>query len=240
MPVYNEENFILDSINSVLNQTYKNFELLVIDNASADNSIKFVRNIKDNRIKIITIKDNQGVSYARNIGIKKAQGDYICFLDADDYWVKEKLEKQVQFMKKNNYEFIYSNYMYVHRDGTEKKLVKVPLVLNYKKALKNTTIFTSTVMLNMNKLKKNIVYMPNLKRGQDTATWWQILKTGINAYGMNELLAYYRLKGKSLSSNKILALKRTWKIYKLQNICFIKRLYYFTFYIINAIKRRIF
>lgn len=239
IPVYNEEYFILDTINSVLNQTYKNFEILVVDNGSNDNSIEFVKNIQDDRIKIITIKDNQGVAFARNIGIEESRGDYICFLDADDYWTKKKLEKQVKFMEENNYEFIYSDYMFVDRNGFEKKYVKVPLFLNYKKALKNTTIFTSTVMLNVNKLKKETIYMPNIERGQDTATWWQILKTGVNAYGMNELFAYYRLKGNSLSSNKLLALKRTWNIYKLQNICLIKRLYYFNFYMINAVRRRL-
>ena len=95
-------------------------------------------------------------------------------------------------------------------------------------------------MFNMNYLSKEDIYMPNIRRGQDTATWWNILKMGITAYAMNEVLSVYRIDNKtSLSSNKFTALKRTWKIYKLQDINFFKRLYYFNCYIFNAIKRRI-
>ena len=122
----------------------------------------------------------------------------------------------------------------------KKKRVRVPKLLTYKEALKNTTIFTSTVMFNMNYLSKDDIYMPNIRRGQDTATWWNILKKEITAYAMNEVLSVYRIDNKtSLSSNKFTALKRTWKIYKMQDTNFFKRLYYFNCYIFNAIKRRI-
>lgn len=115
----------------------------------------------------------------------------------------------------------------------------MPKSLNYKQALKNTAIFTSTVMFNMNHLNKEDIYMPNLRRGQDTATWWQILKKGIMAYGMEDVIAIYRVGENSLSSNKFKALKRTWDLYKREDINYFKKIYCFLCYIKNAIKRRI-
>lgn len=236
IPFYNEEKYIKQCLDSVINQTYKNLEIILINNNSTDETINIVKNIKDSRIKILNC-NRQGVSYARNQGIKKATGRYIAFIDADDFWIKDKLEKQIKFIKENNYKFIYSDYIYLK--NKKQKRVIVPKSLTYKQAIKNTTIFTSTVMIDTKYIKKKIIEMPPLKRGEDSATWWQILKTGITAYGMNEPLSYYRIKEKSLSSNKIKSLISTWKIYKLQDFNIIKKLYCFICYIINATKRRI-
>lgn len=237
VPMYNSSKHIKECIESVINQTYRNLELIVVDDASKDDSIKIVEGIKDERIKLIKLKENVGAARARNIGIDKASGSLICFLDSDDYWLLEKLEKQVKFIKENNYTFIYSEYEFL-KNG-RRHIAHVPKSITYKEALKNTTIFTSTVMFNMEYLKKEDIYMQNVKRGQDTLTWWNILKKGITAYGMSEVLSIYRVGEKSLSSNKFKALKRTWKIYKYEDISFIKRIYCFTWYVINAIKRRI-
>ncbi len=237
IPVHNTEQYLKECLDSVVNQTYKNLEIILINDASTDNSIDIINKYKDKRIKVINMKHNSGVAIARNTGVDKSTGDYICYLDSDDYWELNKIEKQVDFIKKNNYEFIYSDYSYLYNNKI--KRVKVPKSITYKKALKNTTIFTSTVMFNMKKLNKKDIYMPNIKRGQDTATWWKVLKKGITAYAINEVLAYYRITDKSLSSNKYTALKRTWNIYKLEDLNIVKRAYYFMCYIINAIKRRI-
>lgn len=158
-------------------------------------------------------------------------------MDSDDYWKLNKIEKQVKFIETNDYSFIYSGYEFLKNNKTH--VAHVPYSINYNQALKNTTIFTSTVMFNMNYLKKEDIFMPNIKRGQDTATWWQVLKKGITAYGINEPLSIYRVGEKSLSSNKLKALKRTWNLYKREDTNYIKRIYYFIFYIINAVKRRI-
>ena len=237
IPLYNEEKYILDCINSVINQTYKNIEIIVIDDKSTDNSLKLLKKIKDNRIKIIELNENKGVSNARNKGIEEATGDYLCFIDSDDFWVKYKIEKQLKFIE--NKEFIYSDYMYTKSNGETIKKVSVPKCLTYKQALKNTCIFTSTVMFDMSKINKEDLYMPNLQIGEDTYVWWNILKKGITAYGMNEVLAYYRIKGKSLSSNKFKAVICAWKLYSLQELNLFQRIYYFFNYLINAIKRRI-
>lgn len=237
IPMHNSSKHIEECVSSVLQQTYKNIEVIIVDDASEDNSLELLKNFKDNRIKIIELKQNVGAALARNKGIENATGELICFLDSDDYWFLDKLEKQVSFIEDNNYIFVYGAYEYLKMDRKHK--VHVPTMINYNQALKNTTIFTSTVMLNMNYLSKEDIYMPNLKRGQDTATWWKILKKDITAYGIDEVLAVYRVGEKSLSSNKIKALKRTWNLYGRENIGYIKKIYYFNCYIFNAIKRRI-
>ena len=214
IPMYNSSKYIKECVQSVLNQTYKNVELIIVDDMSSDNSVEIVEQFKDDRIKLIKLSKNVGAALARNKGIDNATGEYICFLDSDDYWVLDKLERQVKFIEENDYAFIYSDYAYLNLDGTT-HIAHVPKLITYKQALKNTAIFTSTVMFNMSYLDKVDIYMPNIKRGQDTATWWQVLKKGIKAHAINEVLAFYRRGEKSsLSSNKFRALKRTWKLYK--------------------------
>lgn len=238
IPFHNEEEHIDSMLKSVINQTYKNLEIILINDGSTDDSLKKIKKYSDKRIKIINIKKS-GVSVARNVGIENATGKYLCFLDADDYWVNNKIEKQVKFIEENNYSFIYSNYRFIKRNGSFGNIVNVPKSLTYKQALKNTIIFTSTVMINLDKINKKVINMPLIDRGQDTATWWNILKIGVTAHGMQEMLAYYRIKSNSLSSNKISALKRTWKIYNMQSINIFEKIYCFMFYILRAILRRI-
>lgn len=236
IPMHNSSKHIEECIDSVLNQTYENLEIIIVDDKSTDNSIEIVESKSDDRIKIIKLTQNLGSAKARNTGTDAVTGDYICFLDSDDYWDLKKIEKQVNFIEENNYSFIYSGYAYLRNNKTN--TAHVPKSITYEKALKNTTIFTSTVMFNMNYLKKEDIHMPNIKRGQDTATWWQILKKGITAHGMDEVLAYYRVGEKSLSSNKFKALKRTWDLYKREDIGYLKKIYCFNWYVANAIKRR--
>lgn len=241
VPVYNAENFIEETIECVFNQTYSNFELILVDDCSTDKSAEIIKNIKDKRVIYLKNKKNSGAALSRNNGIDVATGEYICFLDADDIWSKEKLEKQIKFMKRKNCEFSFTGYEFADENGKPNgKKVNVPSTINYKQALKNTTIFTSTVMLDMQKLTKEDIYMPNVRRGQDTATWWKILKKIDKAYGLNIVLSYYRRTADTLSSNKIKALKRTWNLYRnVEHLNLIKSLYNFTIYCINAIKRRI-
>lgn len=237
IPLYNEEKYITACVESVINQTYKNLEIIIVDDKSTDNSLKIVKKIKDKRIKIISLKKNAGVANARNKGVEAATGDYICFLDSDDFWDKTKIEKQIKYIKGKA--FIYSKYAYTNKDGEVTKEARVAKKLSYKEALKNTCISTITVMFDMSKISKEDLHMPNLQIGEDTYVWWNILKKGITAYGMDEVFAYYRQKGNSLSSNKIKAVKCAWKLYKLQNLSLMQRIYYFGNYLVNATLRRI-
>ncbi len=238
IPMYNSARNIEECIDSVINQTYKDIEIIVVDDKSTDDSVRIVEGKKDDRIRLIKLPNNSGVSTARNEGIKKAKGEYICFLDSDDYWVNDKLERQIEFIEKHNYSFIFGGYLYL-KNG-KALMVHVPSSLNYNQALKNTIIHTNTVMFNMKNLKKEDIFMPNIRMGQDTATWWQVLKKGVTAYGVDEVFAYYRVgERETLSSNKYIAAKRTWNLYKREDISQIRRYYCYVCYAINACKKRI-
>ena len=236
IPMYNASNYILECLNSVINQSYKNLEIILIDDHSNDDTLKKIATINDERIKLIKLKKNSGAAITRNKGIEAATGDYLCFLDSDDLWELDKISKQVKFIKDKA--FIYSKYYYLRKSKTH--LAKVPLSYTYEKLLKNSGIFTSTVMLNMEYLTKEDIFMPNIKRGQDYGCWYQVLKKVGKAYGMDAALAYYRVGNISLSSNKFKAAKRTWDLYKMENLPLGKRLVCFICYAFNAIKRRIY
>lgn len=243
VPVYNAERFLDQTINTVLDQTYKNWELILVNDKSTDNSVEIINKYieKNKDIKLIQNKENSGAAVSRNNGIEVASGKYIAFLDADDLWEKDKLEKQIKFMKEKKCAFSFTGYEFANEDGIGNgKKVIVPEQINYKQALKNTTIWTTTVMLDVENLGKELIKMPNIRRGQDTATWWKILKTGIEAYGLNEVLAVYRRSSGTLSSNKFRALKRTWRLYrKVEQLNIFYSCYIFLWYCFNAIKRRI-
>lgn len=244
VPVYNSEKFIDQTIETVKKQTYNNWELLLVNDCSTDKSkeiiIKKIKN--DDRIKLLELEKNSGAAIARNKGIENARGKYIVFLDADDLWNEKKLEKQVKFMREKQCEFSFTGYEFADEMGKPNgKKVHVPEKINYKQALKNTTIWTSTVMFDMTKLFKEDIFMPNVRRGQDTATWWKVLRSKVNeAYGLNEILSSYRRCKKTLSSNKFKALKRTWYLYRnVEKLNIFKSSYYFFVYCVNAVRRRI-
>ena len=239
VPVYNAERFLDDTINTVLNQTYENWELLLINDCSKDNSKKIASKYLSDKIKWIDIEKNSGAALTRNKGIELSTGRYICFLDADDLWEKEKLEKQINFMNETDSAFSFTGYEFADENGKPNgKKVFVPSTINYSQALKNTTIWTSTVMFDMSKLSKEDVYMPNVK-SEDTACWWKVLKNIDFAYGLNEVLSFYRRTHGTLSSNKIEAIKRIWNLYRnVEKIGFLKSITNFICYALNAVKRR--
>ena len=242
IPVFNASKYLKDTIQTVTNQSYNNWELLFIDDYSTDNSLAIITNAqkKDKRIKIFNNKVNSGAAITRNKGIKEAKGSFIAFLDADDIWVKNKLEKQVSFMQKNKYAFSFTSYEFVDSNSISKgKKVNVPTSINYKQALKNTIIWTTTVMFDMRILTKDCIYMPNIK-SEDTACWWKVLKTIDFAYGMPEVLSFYRRSGNTLSSNKFDAIKRIWQLYRrLEHLNLLHAGYCFSGYAYNTVRKRI-
>ena len=242
VPVYNSEKFILDTINTVEKQSYKNWELIFVDDCSKDNSTKIIKELikNNNKIKLIELKKNSGAATARNVGIDESKGSYIAFLDSDDLWKKEKLENQLAFIKENGCAFSFTGYEFADEYGLGNgKVVKVPFKMNYKKALKNTTIFTSTVMFDLEKISKDQIKFENIK-SEDTATWWKVLKSGYVAYGLNENLTYYRRTSGTLSSNKFEAIKRIWNLYRKQEkLNIFVSFYNFCFYAFNAVRRRV-
>lgn len=242
IPVYNSEKFIKETIKTVQNQTYKNWELILVNDCSTDNSKKIIEEEikKDNKIKLINLKENSGVAIARNTGIDNAKGKYIAFLDSDDLWNEEKLKKQIDFMKEKQCNFSFTGYEFADKNGKGNgNIVRVPEKINYKKALKNTIIWTSTVVFYISNLSKEDIYMPNVK-SEDTATWWKVLKNIEYAYGLDQNLSLYRRTKGTLSSNKFEAIKRIWNLYrKVEDFNIVYSMYNFIFYMINTIKKRL-
>lgn len=244
VPVYRAASYIAETIEMVIRQTYNNWELILVDDCSPDNSADIIHGMQsshqDERIRLIRKERNEGAAKARNTGIEAAKGRYIAFLDADDIWLPEKLERELAFMKEKQAAFAFTAYEF--GDGNARgtgKIVAVPEQLTYRKALTRTVIFTTTVMFDMTKLTKTQVQMPDVE-SEDTATWWKILKAGYVAYGLNEVLAIYRRPAKSLSSNKLTAIRRIWKLYRREEGLTIPvSLFCFCMWAIRATIRRI-
>lgn len=240
-PVYNSEKYIEKTVLSVLNQTYQNLEIILIDDCSTDNSKNIISYLQENdkRVKYVKLAKNSGAAAARNKGLETAKGQYIAFIDSDDVWKKNKLEQQLEFMKNKNVGFSYTAYETLKEDGTViNKHIHVPNRINYSSLLKNTAIACSTVIIDKN--TAGDFYMPLVRKGQDTATWLQLLKKIEFAYGYDVVLSSYRKVDGSISSNKIEALKRTWNTYyNIEKLPFFKAVYYFSFYTFNAIKKRL-
>ncbi|MCJ8314177.1 MAG: glycosyltransferase [Pseudomonadales bacterium] len=215
-PTFNDKKTILATIDSVISQTYQNWELLVIDDCSEieyQSFLKTIISIKDHRIKIIQRVWNGGAAVTRNRGIEVAQGDFIAFLDADDLWKKNKLEVQISTMLKNHWPLSHTSYNTFKEVGVTIGLRKAKLKSEYKDCLGKNPIGCLTAIYNCKELGK--IYMPNISKRQDLGLWLRILKITPFAYGIDECLAEYRLGNpKSISGNKINAIKYQWRLYR--------------------------
>ncbi len=244
IPVYNANKYIETTVRTVAGQSYENWELLLVDDGSTDGSSETIKRLEaeddTHRIKVLLPNEHGTAARARNYGLKYASGRYVAFLDADDLWEKDKLEKELSFMKEKNAGFVFTGYEFADANGVGLgKIVKVPETLNYKQALKNTTIFTSTVLLDTQIVDKELIFMPEIK-SEDTATWYRILRNGHIAYGLNENLVKYRRVANSLSSNKLEAIRRIWNLYrKAEKLSLIYSAYNFMFWAVRAVLRRI-
>lgn len=244
VPVYNVEKYIAETMACVRNQTYTDWELLLVEDCSTDKTVQviedYLQRTGDARIQLIRQPVNSGAAKARNTGLDRAKGRYIAYLDSDDLWEPEKLERQLAFMKKKNAAFCFTGYEFADENGQGLgKVVRVPETLNYKQALKNTTIFTTTVMFDTDKISKELLDMP-LVKSEDTALWWKVLRNGYVAYGLDENLVRYRRAGKSLSSNKLEAIRRIWHLYrKVERLNLFQSLYNFCFWAVRAVVRRV-
>ena len=214
--MYNSENFISETIHSVLNQTFSDWELILIDDASTDSTLEIVTPLmeKQSNIKLFKNQTNQGAAISRNIGIAETKGKFIAFLDADDVWTPEKLERQITFMKAKNCDVSFSSYQLINEQGKPlNKTVKALPVLKYQKLLKSNYIGNLTGIYHAETLGK--IATPNLRKRQDWLLWLSAIKTsGKPALGIQEPLAYYRVRKQALSSNKINLLKHNYLVYK--------------------------
>ncbi len=213
MPTYNCAKFIKETIQSVINQTYENWELVIVDDCSNDNTEEIVASFNDKRIKYHRLEKNSGAAVARTTAMKMATGNYMAFLDSDDLWKDNKLEKQLEFMKKNNYNFTCTAYEQIDEEGHQlNKIIKTKKKANYNRILLDCPVGNSTVMYNVDNLGKFEV--PNIRKRNDDALWLQILKKEKFIYGMPDVLMEYRIRNNSISSNKLSLIKYHWQLYR--------------------------
>lgn len=238
MPSYDSEKFIIESVESVLAQTYSNWELIIVDDCSPDDSNRIITKYVDNdsRIKLIKLQKNSGPAVARNTAIEAASGRYIAFLDSDDVWLPNKLEKQIKFMQDNDLAFTYSSYKLVGEDNEDLGLFITKDKISYLDMLKTCSVGCLTAIYDTEKIGKQ--YMPLILKRQDYGLWLKILKLIGETKGILEPLATYRLRKNSVSSNKVKAAKYQWKIYReIEKLSFLKSLYYFAFYAYNGVTK---
>lgn len=236
-PSYKSKRFISQTIESVIAQTYENWEMLIVDDCSPDDSNELIEKYckKDSRIKLIKLEKNSGPAIARNRAIEESKGRYIAFLDSDDYWHKDKLLKQLQFMQADEILLSFTAYDIVEEttlryEGT----MSAPTTIDYHTLLKQNILGCLTVIYDSAKLGK--VYMPIISKRQDFALWLKILKQTPYAYGLNESLAYYRMRKISVSSNKIESSLYNWKLYRhIEKLPLYQAIYYFSCYVYNSI-----
>lgn len=214
MPNYNGHRFVEQAIDSVIAQTYSNFELIVVDDCSTDNSLQLIQKKAslDNRIRIIALKKNVGVANARNIAIAQAKGIYTAFLDNDDLWVEDKLERQFLLAKKGA-SIVYSSYDFIdEKNNSIRKPFIVPPQTNYYKMLSSNIIGCSTCFVKTDLLKK-YKFNPDFYH-EDYVLWMELLQTNVVAYGEKKVLMHYRLVSGSRSNKKKNAAKERWIIYR--------------------------
>lgn len=238
MPSYNSEKFIIESVESVLVQTYSNWELIIVDDCSPDDSNKIITKYVDNdsRIKLIKLQKNSGPAVARNTAIEAANGRYIAFLDSDDVWLPNKLETQINFMHDNDLAFTYSSYRLVGEDNEHLGVFITKDKISYFDMLKTCSVGCLTAIYDTEKIGKQ--YMPLILKRQDYGLWLKILKLIGKTRGILEPLATYRIRKNSVSSNKVKAAKYQWKIYReIEKLSFLKSLYYFAFYAYNGVTK---
>lgn len=238
-PTYNCANFIGETIESVQEQTYHQWEMIIVDDCSTDNTKEIVEKYikEDNRIKYFCLENNSGTAVARNKAMELANGEYIAFLDSDDIWLEEKLKKQLEFMKGHEIAFSCTSYEQIDESGkTLNKIIKTVPKANYNRVLLDCPIGNSTVMYNVEKMGKFEV--PNIRKRNDDALWLQMLKKEKYIYGMKSVLMKYRIRRNSISSNKFKVIKYHWILYRdIEHLSIVGSLFHIAYWcIIKVLK----
>jgi teichuronic acid biosynthesis glycosyltransferase TuaG len=213
-PVYNCEEFLEECIQSVLNQTLKDWELILVDDCSTDSSSIIINKYValDSRIKLYSLNKNVGAGIARNKGIEISRERFIAFLDSDDYWHRSKLKLQIEYMIQENIDFSYTNFFELDKEDKVSKIILTPKSVNSFSLLFNNYIKTLTAIYDTKRIGKT--YMPNYRKRQDWGLWFNLLYKTNKAYRFTEPLAYYRTSNTSLSKNKLKLVKENFNFYR--------------------------
>ncbi len=238
VPNYNCEKFIEETVNSVINQTYKNWELLIVDDCSTDGSVEVIKKLQaaDGRIKLFINEKNSGAAASRNKALKEASGKWIAFLDSDDLWLPDKLEKQIAFMEENGYKFSYTAYEHIDENSNSLNVrVTGPKVLSKRKMFRYCYPGCLTVMYDSSDV--GAVQIPDeIANGEnDYAIWLKVCKA-YKCYYLNEILSLYRVRNSSLShkSKKTKLMKNHYRLFRISEgrssvgafFCLLRNLFY--------------
>lgn len=237
-PLFNTERLLPLAIQSVLDQSYTNWEMIIIDDCSTDGSPEIAANYsnKDPRIKFFQQSVNSGPAACRNVATEHAQGRYVAFLDSDDMWSPEKLSRQIAFMQRTKAVLSYTSYKKINNDGDiSQHTIHAKPNLTYKQLLNSNEIGSLTAVYDSKEIgKQPLIDIDH----EDYVLWLSILKKGYTAYGLDEVLAYYRIGNASISSNKLKAMGFQWNIYRnIENLSLIRSLYHFMFYAYRGYKK---
>ena len=216
MPAYNAARFIRQSIQSILQQSFQDWELLVTDDASTDNTPQVLEQAArdDARVRIFLQTQNQGPGAARNHSLSHARGRYLAFLDSDDLWATDKLEKQMQLLAAHpDAGILFTGSAFIRRNGERSSYVlQVPEEITYQRLLRQNLISCSSVVMRRELFLRHRMQHDELH--EDFLLWLKLLKEGVRAYGVNEPLLIYRLSPSSKSGNKLHAARMTWRVYR--------------------------
>ena len=217
MPYFKKERYVRDSISSILSQTYENLELILIDDELSFESKNLLTDItkSDKRIKLIKNHKNLGAGFSRNNAIKKSNGKYIAFCDCDDVWLENKLERQINFMEKNDYSFTFTSYQIINEIGKIIGSRNVKKRISFKDLIKSCDIGLSSVIVKKNIFEEKKILFPNLKTKEDYVLWLKLAKENVGLYGFQENLSYWRKTNNSLSSSVIQKLIDGYRVYSI-------------------------
>lgn len=236
MPVYNAEKYLESAISSVLSQSYSNFELLIIDDCSTDNSARIIKSFDDRRIHYISLEANKGVANARNIGLDKSNGAYVAFCDSDDVWLKDKLNMEINLLEKSEASLAFTAYEMIDADGERIKFVSIPEKVCFEDLLKENMIIFSTVVC-----KKDILKGMRFQKEwyhEDYIFLLDLLQRGYNFIGVDQICAKYRVHGAGRSFNKLNAAKHRWRIYReYLKLGIVDSILFFCDYAINGMRK---
>lgn len=238
IPYYRKKNHIKKTLKSVLDQTFQDFEIILVYDDSNTDDLVFLRKITkgNSKIKIIKNLDNLGAGESRNMAMRNSSGEIIAFLDADDYWLPNRLEKQLLFMKKNKYKFTFCNYKKIKKNKTIEVISRKPKI-THEDLLTDCEIGLSTVFINRELIRENL--FPPLQTKEDYVAWLNITKNNIYAYNFPYFLVEWSYTENSLSSNFVQKLFDGFKVYNTYlNFNFIKSLWYLFLLSINSLKRK--
>ncbi len=240
-PLYNGARFIAETILSVIGQTYTDWEMIIVDDCSIDHPENIISPYAENdqRIKWVRLDRNSGAAAARNVALGRATGRFIAFLDGDDTWKPEKLQRQISLMDKLGWAFSFCSYEIMDPTGKKTgKIIHAPSITDYRHYLRDTVIGCLTVIIDRE--KTGTFEMPLIRSSHDMALWLELMKRGFTAHGIDEVMASYRLVSSSNTANKFRAAADVWQVYrKIEQLSFLCSIYNFAGYIYHALMKRI-